>query len=514
MSASEEEGGTRALPAGASDAQGRLVLLGTVAAILGGIVLMAVLGRYGVIWKTVVIPVLLVAALASRRLGRFVEDWAVFLALVVLFDFLRGFAFAAVTRHQLPVYMNYAIDWERALLAGGLFPVQLQEWRAGLADPALLDRVLTVVHGSHFAFFLVFGLVVWFLRPDGFRRYAHSVVLVLYLGALLYLLVPTVPPWMAAESFGVVPPVQPIVAEIYNLRLPTLQKAFDVNPIAAMPSLHAALPTLCSLIAVHLFGWWGALVAGYTLVVYLASGYLGQHYLVDLLAGSALAGAAFLATGLRRPAAEALATPVHARAARPVLLAALVVMLAQGVGAVTVSWKQPLLVTREFAERELAGRTPLAHVYLGSDAFRAGDWAEARGHFERAAAELRDPATLLRAQVWLARAAFRQGDHAAVVAALEPRRPELDPASAMLLGASYLELGRSAEGEQLLRQLVERFPNEPEPVYWLARHRFLHRELSPGELRRVADDLAPHGARAEGFRRSLLALLDGGGNGS
>src|SRR5690606_23792257 len=108
---------------------------------------------------------------------------------------------------------------------GTLLPVALQEWRAGLADPAFLDRALTVVHGSHFAFFLVFGLVVWLLRPEGFRRYATTIVLTLYAGALIYLLVPTIPPWMAAESFRVIPEVDPISTRIYNLQLPTLQRA-------------------------------------------------------------------------------------------------------------------------------------------------------------------------------------------------------------------------------------------------------------------------------------------------
>ena len=492
---------------GSPSAHERRVLAVTIAAVLGGIVLLAAFGRYAVVWKTLVVPVLLVAALASRRAGAFVRDWAVFLALVVLFDVLRGFAFAAITRFELPIYMSYAIDWERALLGGAVFPVALQEWRAGLADPELVDRALTVVHGSHFAFFLVFGLVVWLLRPEGFRRYATTIVLTLYAGALIYLLVPTIPPWMAAESFRVIPAVDPIPARIYNLQLPTLQRAFDVNPIAAMPSLHAALPTACTLVAAHLFGWWGGLVALYTGVVYLASGYLGQHYLVDLVAGSGLALVAFAVAGRRArsvPAAPAapLAPRVH-----PLLVAALLVVLAQGLGHATVGLKRPLEVTAAFAERELLGRTPLAHVYLGSSAFRSGDFEAASRHFARASEELTDPGERLRARVWLARARFRLGDHAGVVAALEPERARIDPATTMLLGASYLEVGRRDEGERLLRDLAERYPGEPEPVYWLARHRFLQRELSAHELRAVADGLAPH-ARRESLRRSLLALVD------
>jgi tetratricopeptide (TPR) repeat protein len=481
------------------------VLLATVAVILGVVAGMASFDRYSVIWKAVVIPILLIGALVSHRLRRFVDDWAVFLALVILFDFVRGFVFALVTHYQLPVYMMYAIDWERALLGGDTFPVLVQTWRASLANPALLDRALTLVHGSHFAFFLVFGMAVWLLRPEAFRSYKTAIVSVLFAGALGYLVVPTIPPWMAADSFGVLPPVDSVVTRIYNAELPTLQRAFDINPIAAMPSLHAALPTLCALIAVRLFGWWGLGVVLYTMVVYFASGYLGQHYLVDLLAGAALAVGAFFAVSFLGDGSQRRSPA--GRAARPILVSALWIVVAQGVGVATTTLQQPLVVTRSFATRELLGNTPQAHLFLGSDSFRVGDWPEARRSFERAILELQDPANLLHAQVWLARTAFRQGDHERVVEVLEPIRAQLDPASAMLLGASYLEVGRRRDGAELLQQLATRFPNEPEPVFWLTRHRFLQQELSAGELRQVAENLSLRGERADHFRRALLELL-------
>jgi len=69
------------------------------------------------------------------------------------------------------------------------------------------------------------------------------------------------------------------------------------------------------------------------------------------------------------------------------------------------------------------------------------------------------------------------------------------------------EQGKSlAVVAQHVRELAERFPNEPEPAYWLTRDRFLQRELTAGEVREVAEHLAPH-ARGESYRRSLLALL-------
>src|SRR4030095_13566619 len=289
----------------------RRILLGATVAMTLGIAALAALGRYAFIWKTAVIPILCIAALLSHRLSRFIRDWEVFLALVILFDFLRGLVFAVITHWQLPVYMQYAIAAERLLCAGNVMPVLFQEWRSHLPWAGAVDRFLTVVHGSHFAFFLLIGFAVWMLRPAHFRRYTFAIVTLMYLGAVVYLLVPTVPPWMAADEFGALPPVAHISAHLYNINLPVLQEAFDINPVAAMPSLHAALPTLCVLIAAEVFGWRALPLVGYLVLVYVAIIYLGEHYLVDVLAGALLAAILFTLSRRRPPA-----LPPRARALR------------------------------------------------------------------------------------------------------------------------------------------------------------------------------------------------------
>jgi hypothetical protein len=260
-----------------------------------GFALMAALHLYAFVWKTAVVPLLLLAALMSRRLHRFIDDWAVFLGAVIMFDFCRGFIFALIAHFDLPVYLGYVIDWERALCGGHILPAVLQSWRADLSWGQAMDRALTLLHGSHFAYFLLFGMAVWLLRPESFRRYVTAVLLLIYAGLCFYLILPTVPPWMAYARFGAVPPVAHISWGIYNATIPPIQRVFDVNPIAAMPSLHAALPTLCTLIGLQLFGWRSWPMVPYTFMIYLAVTYLGEHYLVDVLAGGLLAAAVYVA---------------------------------------------------------------------------------------------------------------------------------------------------------------------------------------------------------------------------
>lgn len=243
-----------------------------------------------IVWKTAIIPLFFLAAFLAGRLAVFVKDWAVFLSLIILFDFFRGFIYALTQYFHLPVYHQYVIDLERFVSGGYILPVMFQHWPY-FNDP-LLNRIAAFFHGSHFLFFLLVGLTLWFFRREMFAKYKTAVLLTLYLGLLGYLLVPTVPPWMAAK-LDFIPPIQRIVMAMYNVSIPTFKTAFDINPVAAMPSLHAAMPMICTLIMLRVYGWRASWLIFYTLGIFLAVIYLGEHYLVDILAGVILAFIAY-----------------------------------------------------------------------------------------------------------------------------------------------------------------------------------------------------------------------------
>jgi len=122
----------------------------------------------------------------------------------------------------------------------------------------------------------------------------------MYVGLIGYFLVPTVPPWLAVET-GAISGVVPIAHDVYHLRLPAvLVTALDTNPVAAMPSLHAAFPATCALFAWSHFGRAaGAAMAAYALLMGAGLVYLGEHYLADVLAGFVLAGGAYYAAQSR-----------------------------------------------------------------------------------------------------------------------------------------------------------------------------------------------------------------------
>src|SRR5262249_27780357 len=174
---------------------------------------------------------------------------------VALFDSLRAGVFAAIRALELPYHMGYAIRLERALFAGETLPTYAQAALIRPGTAGLLAHVLVAVHASHFVVFLLFGLGLWLVRRDAFGRFASAMLLLMGLGVAGYLAVPTIPPWMAAR-LGAIPPIHRVAGEVYGQATPGLRRAFDTNPIAAMPSLHAAFAAICTLVAFHELGPW------------------------------------------------------------------------------------------------------------------------------------------------------------------------------------------------------------------------------------------------------------------
>src|SRR5262249_1591242 len=284
---------------------------------------------------------------------------------VALFDSLRAGVFAAIRALELPYHMGYAIRLERALFAGETLPTYAQAALIRPGTAGLLAHVLVAVHASHFVVFLLFGLGLWLVRRDAFGRFASAMLLLMSLGVAGYLAVPTIPPWMAAR-LAPSPPIHSLADEVYGQAIPGLRRAFDTNPIAAMPSLHAAFAAICTLVAFHELGPWGWALAAYLGLASLAAVALGEHYFVDLVAGWLLAGAVYwllyrstLAArldGRRRTRAERSSAGWRDATGRRLLVAAGLLLLATVVSQVALRARRPFTLTERFVQRELGGR--------------------------------------------------------------------------------------------------------------------------------------------------------------
>lgn len=262
------------------------------------VTLFFVFQRFLLLPKILVFTLIILTAVFVGKLKPLLNDWFVFIAFVYLFDSLRGTIYLLTCRLSLPVYAFYVIKIEKFLF-NNIPSVILQNRLLNSSSPehfSWLEKFLTVIHGSHFVAFLLVGFFFWLYKPNQFRLYKTSFYLAMSLGLLCYLFFPTIPPWMSYRQFGLIPPITHFNLLLLNFVIPDICIGFDTNPIAAMPSLHAAFPILCSLLLWPLYRWKAIPFYFYTILVLFTVVYSGDHYVTDLFAGMILAIVCYYST--------------------------------------------------------------------------------------------------------------------------------------------------------------------------------------------------------------------------
>ena len=236
-----------------------------------------------------------------HRIPRLVIEWAPFIAILFLYDRLRGFAdglfFPARELPQLHI--------EAALFGKPIPTVWLQShlWD-GPAHLHWWDYATWIVYLSHFFATLVVAAILWTWAHDRFARFASMVCVLALTGFATYALYPAVPPWLAAQH-GNVGESNRLVGIVWN-HVPVAHygSLFEkgqnyANNVAAMPSLHAGYALLIALYLWRLVPRWArVLLALYPPAMAFALVYAGEHYVVDCVAGWAYAAAAFVTVNL------------------------------------------------------------------------------------------------------------------------------------------------------------------------------------------------------------------------
>jgi membrane-associated phospholipid phosphatase len=179
------------------------------------------------------------------------------------------------------------------ILGAGMEPSRRLQHRLRRPDGVnTLDRLLSAVY---FAWELEpHAVLAWILvrHPERFARAALRLGAAFDLTLLGYWLVPAAPPWWASEEAGLLGrEVRRVPTRVIrDLRGEPLDQD-DVqghNPWAAMPSDHFGSALMAALLLVEIDVRLGAVALSYALTLGFALVYLGEHYVVDLLAGACL----------------------------------------------------------------------------------------------------------------------------------------------------------------------------------------------------------------------------------
>ncbi len=138
----------------------------------------------------------------------------------------------------------------------------------------IFDSFLRKVWFSY-VYVLLFGAAFILAIRGQTKRYILSLILTLFIGLSIHYIIPTQPPWMAVEG----------VIRINGEEFTRLDK----NLTAAMPSIHQAVIFLFGC-ALWKYGFLGKLIAiSYNILMMWSLVYLGEHFLVDAIAGYLIA---------------------------------------------------------------------------------------------------------------------------------------------------------------------------------------------------------------------------------
>jgi PAP2 superfamily len=216
----------------------------------------------------------------------------------------------------------YPIVADRVLGLGVPPTIRLQR---AFSTPGQISRVERVLAMSHWVWFAVphasLAYVLW-RRPDRFARSAARMYGAFDTGVIFYWLIPTAPPWWAAQHGHLPSQVElrrimiEYGPEFWGSLWNPLYDVLGGNPLAAMPSLHFAT----SLMGAHLLSEVGpvagALGWAYAATLGLALVYLGEHYAADLVAGAALTETIRAVAPRLEPVAARLVASLRALEAR------------------------------------------------------------------------------------------------------------------------------------------------------------------------------------------------------
>jgi membrane-associated phospholipid phosphatase len=197
-------------------------------------------------------------------------------------------------RHRRRLRIDYPIRLDSALAGGTPPSMRLQHALRRPPEITWLDRAVAGVYWlwevePH-------AVLLWILvrRNERFVRAAAQVGGVFWTTLIPHALVPTAPPWWASEVGGRMNgEVKRVMIEVardlrHQSRLRE-EHSLGANPWASMPSNHTAAAAAVAMVLSEEGALPGALGWGYTAALGFSLVYLGEHYVVDLIAGLATA---------------------------------------------------------------------------------------------------------------------------------------------------------------------------------------------------------------------------------
>lgn len=220
----------------------------------------------------------------------FVTTWLPLFLALGTYDLLRGVSDGRESDAHTWPHLNLDL-W----VGGGRTPSELLQgrlWTPG--TPHWWDYLAWAVYQSHFFAPLLVAVVLWSLSHRRAVPYIVGIAALSWAALATYWLYPAQPPWMTARD-GLTGPVTRLVHEMWShVGLEKAAQVFSTertgsgryaNPVAALPSLHAAFPMFIAVMLWSRRRWLNLALAAYALAMGTVLVYAGEHFTFDILVG-------------------------------------------------------------------------------------------------------------------------------------------------------------------------------------------------------------------------------------
>ena len=228
------------------------------------------------LWALALLPLTFVLGKSAQ----FVRELMPFLVLLLSYEALQGvagsLAITPVIHATAPIASHYGF---------------YQAIQSALLSPDLTD-LMTFLYGLHFPLIMASAVLLWYSNKTLYKRYVYSLVACSYVSLLFYVLMPSAPPWYNGVVNNLLANTtsQPQTYGVFS-ELARIGNLIESDKLAAFPSLHAAYVVLFGYFMVRLKTIYGLVSIPITGGVLFSTIYLGQHYIIDLVGGVAVAAA-------------------------------------------------------------------------------------------------------------------------------------------------------------------------------------------------------------------------------
>jgi hypothetical protein len=224
--------------------------------------------------------------------GEFFHDWFYPFWLFLIYFVFRGYAYewGSSLGFELVSAELVALESKLFFFMEQIPPVYIQEVLK--PDPSIVywyDYLFTFFYFSFYWFWILVAYLLWKDKRELFKTYIYGILGLSLFSCIIYIFLPTAPPWAAAQV-GLLPPLERTIWTVDFLPNTALDFAlkYGKNSYAALPSLHTAWPLFASIFLIKAYGQKMLPVLIIPIMVAFSTWYGAEHYVIDSIAGALL----------------------------------------------------------------------------------------------------------------------------------------------------------------------------------------------------------------------------------